>query len=176
MAVFWVAVFLAQYAAFLDATLLAHARHILVHTEDQVDTIYREIHDSKHIEMRFIRSARAHSQCSSAGQNGDIGFVEKGQMGLEMDAILFEKEPKVVHKFSSPLGWHLLYIIERIDSQALRDREQKRSPDDSWIRVMTDTYNNVIPYIGPLFILILLWFGLQSASKQLATPARIKDD
>nr|CCA20396.1 PpiCtype peptidylprolyl cistrans isomerase putative [Albugo laibachii Nc14] len=171
MVIFLAAVFIAQHVAFLDGTLLAHARHILVETEDEVVTLYREIHESKHIELKFIRFARTHSQCSLSDRNGDIGYVKQGQMGPELNAILFEKELHTVHKVYSPLGWHLLYIIERIDAEALREREQQRSLEKKWLRVIIDAYNNLNPYIGPLILMILVWIGVLSASSGPKSPA-----
>ncbi len=59
---------------------------------------------------RFASSARKHSECPSAMEDGRIGTLARGQLYPELDALLFSlREGEVGGPVESELGFHLLW-------------------------------------------------------------------
>ena len=63
----------------------ATARHILVETEDECNTIKAKIEGGD----RFEDLAKSHSKCPSGQQGGDLGSFGPGQMVKEFDDVVF---------------------------------------------------------------------------------------
>jgi peptidyl-prolyl cis-trans isomerase C len=90
----------------------AHVRHILVETQAAADDLARRLGEGED----FADLARAHSQCPSAEQGGDLGELTPGEMVREFDNIVFFAEVGPVHgPVKSPLGYHLIEILDRMD-------------------------------------------------------------
>lgn len=91
----------------------ASARHILVPTESQCQTLKDEIVNG----ADFADVARQHSSCPSGKSGGDLGSFRKGMMVPEFDEVVFRDELHVVHgPVKTQFGYHLLEITERSDS------------------------------------------------------------
>lgn len=88
----------------------ASARHILVATEDQANDIKTKIADG----ADFADMARAHSQCPSKAQGGDLGEFSPGQMVKEFNDVCFNDEVGVVHgPVKTQFGYHLIEVTRR---------------------------------------------------------------
>jgi peptidyl-prolyl cis-trans isomerase C len=90
----------------------ASARHILVDTEEQCNTLKQEIIDG----ANFVDVAKQHSSCPSGSQGGDLGEFTQGQMVPEFDEVVFNEALHTVHgPVKTQFGYHLLEITARDD-------------------------------------------------------------
>ena len=90
----------------------ASARHILVDTEEQCNTLKQEIIDG----ANFVDVAKQHSSCPSGSQGGDLGEFTQGQMVPEFDEVVFNEVLHTVHgPVKTQFGYHLLEITARDD-------------------------------------------------------------
>ncbi|MFT6103417.1 MAG: peptidyl-prolyl cis-trans isomerase C [Granulosicoccus sp.] len=90
----------------------ASARHILVDTEEQCNTLKQEIIDG----AEFVDVAKQHSSCPSGAQGGDLGEFTQGQMVPEFDKVVFNEALHTVHgPVQTQFGYHLLEITARQD-------------------------------------------------------------
>ena len=88
----------------------ASARHILVPTAGQAETIKQQIADG----ADFAEMARAHSTCPSGKQGGDLGEFSPGQMVAEFNDVCFNEEVGVVHgPVETRFGFHLIEVTDR---------------------------------------------------------------
>ncbi len=88
----------------------ASARHILVSTETECLKLKKEIESGKN----FAEVAKAHSQCPSAEDGGDLGEFEPGQMVEEFDTVVFKDAVGKVHgPVKTEFGYHLIEITKR---------------------------------------------------------------
>ena len=88
----------------------ATARHILVETTAQCDTIKSEIENG----ADFAEMAKQHSLCPSGEQGGDLGEFYPGQMVPEFDKVVFSAELGKVHgPVQTQFGYHLIEITSR---------------------------------------------------------------
>ena len=88
----------------------ATARHFLVDSEEQCQTLKAEIENGKD----FAEVARQHSNCPSGRQGGDLGSFGPGQMVREFDEVVFSGELNKVHgPVKTQFGYHLLEITSR---------------------------------------------------------------
>ncbi len=91
---------------------LASARHILVSTEDQCNTLKTEIEGG----ADFGELAKQHSSCPSGKNGGDLGSFGPGQMVKEFDAVVFSAPVNTVQgPVKTQFGYHLLEVTERQD-------------------------------------------------------------
>ena len=88
----------------------AHARHILVSTEDQANDLKTEIADG----VEFGEAARQHSSCPSSAEGGDLGSFGPGQMVPEFDEVIWKEAVGEVHgPVKTSFGYHLIEIVSR---------------------------------------------------------------
>ena len=88
----------------------ASARHILVKTQEECEDIKTQIENG----TDFAEMAKAHSQCPSGQQGGDLGQFSPGQMVKEFDQVVFKKEVGKVHgPVKTQFGYHLVEITNR---------------------------------------------------------------
>ena len=91
---------------------IAHARHILVATEDQATNLKTEIEGG----ADFGEVAKQHSTCPSGAQGGDLGQFGPGQMVPEFDTVIWKESVGDVHgPVQTAFGYHLIEIISRED-------------------------------------------------------------
>ena len=90
----------------------AHARHILVSTEDQANDLKAEIAGG----VEFRAAAKQHSSCPSSAQGGDLGSFSPGQMVPEFDKVIWKEAVGEVHgPVKTSFGYHLIEIVSRED-------------------------------------------------------------
>ncbi len=89
----------------------ARARHILVKTEDECNTLKSKIEGGED----FATMAKQFSQCPSGPRSGgDLGEFYQGQMVPEFDKVVFNDEVGVVHgPVQTQFGYHLIEITQR---------------------------------------------------------------
>ncbi len=90
----------------------ARARHILVPTEHACNDLKTKIAGGED----FAELAKAHSQCPSGGQGGDLGEFGPGQMVKEFDEVVFSSDiGEVVGPVRTQFGYHLVEVTSRTD-------------------------------------------------------------
>ncbi len=90
----------------------ASARHILVKTEEECNSLKGEIDSG----TEFADIAAKHSQCPSGKQGGDLGEFGPGQMVKEFDEVVFSAPVgEVQGPVKTQFGYHLLEVTERSD-------------------------------------------------------------
>jgi len=90
----------------------ASARHILVETEEACQSLKDQIEAG----ADFAELARAHSQCPSGQQGGELGEFRPGQMVPEFDTVVFNEEVGKVHgPIQTQFGFHLVEVKSRAD-------------------------------------------------------------
>ena len=88
----------------------AAARHILVATEEQCQSIKDEIANG----ADFAEMAKTHSTCPSGRSGGDLGEFAPGQMVREFNDVCFNDEVGVVHgPVKTQFGYHLIEVTKR---------------------------------------------------------------
>lgn len=90
----------------------ATARHILVNTEEECESLKQKIEGG----ADFEEVAKEHSTCPSGRKGGDLGEFGPGQMVKEFDEVVFSGELNTVHgPVKTQFGYHLLEITSRED-------------------------------------------------------------
>ncbi len=90
--------------------MIARARHILVPTEEACNDLKTQIEGG----ADFADLAKAHSECPSGKNGGDLGEFGPGQMVREFDDVVFRKELGTVHgPVKTQFGFHLIEITNR---------------------------------------------------------------
>ena len=88
----------------------ATARHLLVSSEDQCQTLKQQIVDG----ADFAKIARAHSSCPSGAQGGELGSFGPGMMVKEFDEVVFSAPLNEVQgPVKTQFGFHLLEVTRR---------------------------------------------------------------
>lgn len=88
----------------------ASARHILVDTEEEC----LQLKDRIDAGEDFADVARAHSNCPSKAQGGDLGQFGPGMMVKEFDAVVFSADINTVQgPVKTQFGYHLLEVTRR---------------------------------------------------------------
>jgi peptidyl-prolyl cis-trans isomerase C len=88
----------------------AAARHILVKTREQAESLKQQIADG----ADFGQLAKRHSTCPSKKRFGDLGEFRKGEMVKAFDDVVFKLPVLVVHgPIKTRFGWHLIETIYR---------------------------------------------------------------
>jgi peptidyl-prolyl cis-trans isomerase C len=89
----------------------AEARHILVETEDECNSLKQEIENG----ASFEDVAAKNSQCPSGASGGDLGRFTPGQMVPEFDKAVFGDSD--VGELQGPIqtqfGFHLLEVTNK---------------------------------------------------------------
>lgn len=142
----------------------AHASHILVDTEEQADELLAELKQAKNVFVPFAKLAMAHSKCPSSKKGGDLGTFGQGQMVPEFDRVVFTEEIGVVHKVKTQFGWHLVLISTRSDGSEV--------PESEWYKTFRDFLLKASPFIGPILLVIIMYFGSRSSAKAAGPKAR----
>ena len=88
----------------------AKARHILVPTQAECETLKKQIEGG----TDFAEVAKKHSKCPSGKQGGALGEFSPGQMVAEFDKVVFSAEVGKVHgPVKTQFGFHLIEITSR---------------------------------------------------------------
>ncbi len=90
----------------------ASARHLLVDTEEQCLNLKAQIESGDD----FADVAKAHSNCPSKAQGGELGTFGRGQMVPEFDEVVFSADLNtVVGPVKTQFGYHLLEVTSRTE-------------------------------------------------------------
>jgi len=90
----------------------AAARHILVSTEEQCNTLKQQIADG----ADFADLAKEHSSCPSGASGGALGTFGPGQMVKEFDDVVFSAPVgEVQGPVKTQFGFHLVEVTMRND-------------------------------------------------------------
>lgn len=90
----------------------ASARHILVTTEAECQALKDQIAGG----ADFAALAKAHSQCPSGQQGGELGSFGPGQMVPAFDKVVFSAPINEVQgPVKTQFGYHLLEVTSRED-------------------------------------------------------------
>ena len=90
----------------------ASARHILVDTEDQCNTLKQQIADG----ADFADVAKQNSSCPSGASGGELGEFSPGMMVREFDEVVFSAPLNEVQgPVKTQFGFHLLEVTSRTD-------------------------------------------------------------
>ena len=89
----------------------AHAKHILVDTEEKAQEIMASIEKG---EVSFEDSAKEFSSCPSNAQGGDLGEFGRGQMVPEFDQVAFEAE---IGKVVGPVKTQFGYLVIKVEGR-----------------------------------------------------------
>ncbi len=74
----------------------------------------REVREKILKEKNFAEVAREASSCSSAGEGGDLGFIERGYMPAAFDKVAFELKPgEISEPVKTRFGYHIIEVMER---------------------------------------------------------------
>ncbi len=88
----------------------AHARHILVSTEEQCNELKTKIESGED----FASIAKEYSSCPSSQQGGDLGEFGPGMMVPEFDSVVFSAPLNIVQgPVKTQFGYHLLEVTSR---------------------------------------------------------------
>jgi len=131
------------------------ARHILIKSseivsENEARNRLRNIKERIDNKEDFAVLARAHSEDSSAGKGGELGWLSPGETVPEFERAMAALTPgQVSEPVRSPFGWHLIQVLERrtqdmtkdrrrvMAQQALRERKSDESYQE-WVRQLRD--------------------------------------
>ncbi|MBQ3614548.1 MAG: peptidylprolyl isomerase [Anaerotignum sp.] len=95
----------------------AHAKHILVDTEEKAQEIMDSIVKG---DVAFEDAAKEFSSCPSNAQGGDLGEFGRGQMVPEFDQVAFEAEiGKVVGPVKTQFGYHIIKVEGRKEASVM---------------------------------------------------------
>lgn len=88
----------------------ATARHILVATEEECNTLKAAIENG----TSFEEAAMENSKCPSGRKGGDLGRFSPGQMVPEFDKAVFTGDVGVLYgPIRTQFGYHLLEVTGR---------------------------------------------------------------
>ncbi len=85
------------------------ASHILVKTEQQADSILKELQGNGD----FEELARKYSMCPSKREGGDLGWFGRGMMVPEFEKAAFSAKIKSPVKVKTQFGWHIILVTEQ---------------------------------------------------------------
>ncbi len=87
----------------------AHARHILVETEEEAKEILSALESG----ADFAELAREKSIGPSAEEGGDLGTFQRKDMVKEFSDVVFNLEPgQISQPFKTQYGWHVAQLLE----------------------------------------------------------------
>jgi parvulin-like peptidyl-prolyl isomerase len=104
-----------------------HARHILVKTKEEADSILKELDlKGKALKNKFIALAKEKSVGPSGPKGGDLGYFAKGQMVPEFNDKVFSMKVGTVSKpVKTQFGYHLIYLEDKRAAKNLSFKEVK---------------------------------------------------
>ena len=95
--------------------LPTQARHILVKTLDECDSVMGEIAQG----LPFAEAASKYSTCPSAKSGGSLGSFEPGKMVREFDEVCFDPDVpvgEVTGPVRTQFGYHLILVEDRFQN------------------------------------------------------------
>ncbi|MCD7061256.1 peptidylprolyl isomerase [Pelagibacterium xiamenense] len=99
-----------EAAAQFEPQTEVRARHILVESEEEANSIAEEIAGG----MAFEQAAMAYSTDGSSANGGDLGYFSEGMMVQPFEEAAFALEVgQVSEPVQSQFGWHLIKLEDR---------------------------------------------------------------
>lgn len=106
-----------------------HARHILVKTKDDAESIIKSLRgfSGDKLKAEFIAMAKSKSTGPSAAKGGDLGYFPRGQMVPSFnDAAFSMKEGSIsAEPVQSQFGYHVIYIEDKTVAKKMSFDEVK---------------------------------------------------
>ncbi|OFW52751.1 MAG: hypothetical protein A2163_05155 [Actinobacteria bacterium RBG_13_35_12] len=100
-----------------------HARHILVKTEEEANTLLLQLKEGL---ADFSKLAKEKSTDSSAPSGGDLGFFTRGQMVKEFEDAAFSLEPgDISDVVQTQFGYHIIKCEEKKEEYSPTFEEAK---------------------------------------------------
>jgi parvulin-like peptidyl-prolyl isomerase len=94
-----------------------HARHILVKTEGEAESIIKELKglNGSDLKSKFVDLAKEKSTGPSGPKGGDLGVFTRGQMVPEFDSKVFSMNVGTVTQkpVKTQFGYHVIYLEEK---------------------------------------------------------------
>ncbi|MBI4016064.1 MAG: peptidyl-prolyl cis-trans isomerase [Candidatus Aenigmarchaeota archaeon] len=91
-------------------SLQVHAKHILVKTEQDANSILFDLRQGKD----FDEVAKEKSLCPSGKKGGDLGWFGRGMMVKEFETAAFLMKPGELSKpVKTQFGWHIIKVVEQ---------------------------------------------------------------
>lgn len=130
-------------------------RHILVRpsetvSEDEARNRLLQLRERIVNGADFAELARLHSEDPSASQGGDLGWVSPGDTVPQFERAMESLKPgEISEPVKTPLGWHLIQVLERRTGNLTKERERilarqaikARKADEAyeeWLRQLRD--------------------------------------
>ena len=113
-----------------------HARHIVVATQEEAQQVLSQVQAG----ADFATLARTYSQDSSTRENGgDLGYFPRGVLtSSAVEEAAFQLQPgQVSGIIPSPLGYHIIQVIDRVPEQEISP-ENMRLIQDRTVRQWLD--------------------------------------
>ena len=105
-----------------------HARHILVKTQNEAESIVKETKSLKGdaLKTKFIELAKTKSTGPSGPKGGDLGYFAQGQMVPEFNNKVFSmKVGTVSEPVKTQFGYHVIYLEDKRAAKNLAFTEVK---------------------------------------------------
>jgi rhodanese-related sulfurtransferase len=102
-------VFASAQGAVVTQCNQARAAHILVDTEDLIDTIRTQVENG----IAFGDIARTVSLCTSRSRGGELGWFSAGMMTPEFESACFAADVDSMVKVRTNFGWHLIRVYDK---------------------------------------------------------------
>lgn len=101
-------------AAEFESQTEVRARHILVESEEEANSIAEEIEGG----MAFEQAAMAYSTDGSSANGGDLGYFSQGMMVPAFEEAAFALETgDISEPVESQFGWHLIKLEDRRETE-----------------------------------------------------------
>lgn len=121
-----------------------HARHILVKTEAEANSVISELKSLKAeaLKSKFIELAKSKSTGPSGPKGGDLGYFAQGQMVPEFNAKVFSMNVGTVSApVKTQFGYHVIYLEDKKDKKTRAFTEVKSFIDQ---RLKMEKFKNVM--------------------------------
>ena len=108
--------FYEENPSLFEAKAQVSAKHILVDSKEQADSVAKEVEDG----LAFEEAAKKYSSCPSKDKGGDLGYFSKGQMVPEFEKAAFEGEiGKMLGPVQTQFGYHLILVEDKKEGSAV---------------------------------------------------------
>ncbi len=123
-----------------DGLTSAHVKQIVVEDEKKANEVLKALKDGASFEDTAVKESK-HSE--SAVNGGDLGFINKGQLGqaskeLE-DAIFSLKLDEISKPIKTEAGYHIIKLVEKKDSlESLKEDIDKIMKEEAYTKAVEE--------------------------------------
>jgi peptidyl-prolyl cis-trans isomerase C len=111
------------------------ALHIMVETEEEALGIKKQLDANGKI---FSDLAREFSLGPEGAEGGDLGYLEKGQMPVELEEIFKLKVNEISNIIRTPYGSHIFKVVDKKKDRKMSFEESKKIIHEKLIRERQD--------------------------------------